>query len=156
MRASINIRQVLENEGIKYKVLEHPIAFTALEIAEAQHIPGQQVLKAVVLKVDTQLIMCVLSATRKVDFGKLLKELNGKEAHLVPEGLLAQLFPEYEVGAMPPFGHLAGLKVYVDKILDENDQVAFNAGSHREMLQVKFKDYLKLAQPTFIDFGVHI
>jgi Ala-tRNA(Pro) deacylase len=156
MKAHVNIRQILENENVSYRVLEHPLAFTALEIAESQHIPGQEVVKTIIVKGDTQIVMCVLPATHKIDFTKLLKVLNATEGHLVPEGLLAQLFPEYEVGAMPPFGHLAGLKVYVDKILEENEHIAFNAGSHREMLQIKFKDFVRLTSPSIVDIGVHI
>ncbi len=156
MSASANIRQFLDKERISYQLLEHPKAFTALEVAEAQHISGQQVIKAVIVKVDQKLAMCVLPAIHHIDFEKLRHALGVKAVNLVPEGQVAQLFPEYEVGAMPPFGQLAALTVYVDKILEENDSVAFNAGSHQEMLRIKFKDYLRLVNPIFVDMGVHI
>lgn len=156
MSDSKNIRELLEKERISYQLLEHPAAFTALEIAQAQHIAGQQVIKSVIVKIDKKLAMCVLPAIHHLDFSKMKVALGAKDVHLVPEGQVAQLFPEYEVGAMPPFGHLAGLKVYADKILEENDTVAFNAGSHREMIKIKFKDFVRLVKPVFIDMGVHV
>ncbi len=156
MQASADIRAILDKAHIHYEVLEHPPAFTAMEIAEAQHIVGQQVIKAVIVKVDGKLGMCVLPAIHVIDFAKLKAALKAKDVHLETESKVAMLFPTYEVGAMPPFGHLAGLTVYLDKSLEENDTVAFNAGSHREMLRIKFKDYLRLVKPTLIDFGMHI
>lgn len=156
MDASHPIRQMLESQQIAYQVLEHPIAFTALEIAEAQHIPGREVVKAVIVKIDGKLAMCVLPAIHKIGFPKLLQALHAKKGELVSEGLIAQLFPEYEVGAMPPFGDLAGLMVYLDKSLEENEQIVFNAGSHMEVIQIKYKDYIRLLNPVILDFGVHI
>lgn len=156
MSAFTDIRELLGKERINYQVLEHPTAFTALEIAQAQHIPGQEVIKAVIVKVDNKLAMCVLPATHKIDFPKLTKALKAKKVELVPESQVAQLFPDCEVGAMSPFGKQAKLNVYLDKILEENDTVAFNAGTHNQMIRIKFKDYLRLAKPILLDFGAHI
>lgn len=156
MSDSKDIRELLDKERISYQMLEHPQAFTAMEIAEAQHIPGQEVLKTVIVKIDDHFAMCVLPATHQVDFNKLKKVLKAQDVQLAPESQVAHLFPDCEVGAMPPFGHMAKLKVYLDKILEENDSVAFNAGTHSQMIKIRFKDYLKLAKPVFLDFGVHI
>jgi len=127
-----------------------------MEIAQAQHIVGRDVIKAVIIKTNDKLLMCVLPATHLIDFTKLKAALNTNDIQLATEGQVAMLFPNFEVGAMPPFGQLANLKVYADKSLEENESVVFNAGSHREMIKIKFKDYLRLVKPTFADIGKHI
>lgn len=156
MSVSKKVKELLEKERISYQVLEHRLAYTALEVAQAQHLPGHQVVKSIVVGVDGSWILCVLASTHKIDFEKLKRELKAKEAHLATEGDVSRLFPGFEIGAMPPFGQLAGIKVYVDKNLEENDSIAFNAGTHTDLLKIRLKDYLKAFHPQFIDFGVHI
>ena len=150
------IRDFLKKENIHYDVLEHNRAFTALEIAQAQHLPWHQVIKSVIVHADGKQILCVLPATHKIDFTKLKKVTKTQEVSLATEQEAANLFPEVEVGAMPPFGRSAGITVYVDKGLEENEAIAFNAGTHTELLKIKFKDYIKIEKPFLADFGVHI
>jgi len=149
-----NLKAMLEKEHITYQVLEHNRTITALETAQAQHIPGRQVIKTVIVESDSKLLMCVLPATHKVDFNKLKKVLNAKEVHLAPESTVAKLFPGYELGAEPPFG--SQIPVLIDKILEENDSIVFNAGTHTDMIRIKLRDYLRLVSPKFADIGVHI
>lgn len=156
MSVSKKVKELLEHERISYQVLEHTPAYTALEIAQAQHLPGHQVVKAVVVGIDGAWVLCVLAATHKIDFEKLKKALKAKEAYLASEGDVTRLFPGFEVGAMPPFGQFAGIKAVVDKNLEENDSIAFNAGTHTDLLKIKFKDFVKIAKPQFADFGVHV
>jgi Ala-tRNA(Pro) deacylase len=156
MDAVEKIKNLLENEQISYQLLEHNTAYTALEVAEAQHLQGRQMAKAVIVEADRKFVMCVLSAIYKIDLEKLKRTTNSKEIHLANEEQISKLFPGYEIGAMPPFGQLAGLKVYVDKSLEENDSIAFNAGTHTDVIRIRFKDFVRLVNPTFADFGMHI
>lgn len=156
MSASIKIKEFLEKERINYQVLEHNLAYTASEIAEAQHLPGHQVVKSVLVNGDGKWLLFVLPATRKIDFDKLKKALLLQNVDLANEGKVASLFPGCDVGAMPPFGHFAGIPVYADTNLLENETIAFNAGTHTDMIKIKFKDYMRIAKPMLCDFSVHI
>lgn len=156
MTVAVKIKELLEKERISYQVMEHERAITALEVAQAQHLPGHQLIKSVIVGADGKWVMCVLPATHKIDFDALKKVLNARDVKLADEKQVAALFPGFDIGAMPPFGQLAGLKVYVDKSLEENESVAFNAGTHTDLLKIKLKDYVKIAQPVFGLFGKHI
>lgn len=156
MSVAVKIKELLEKEKINYQVLEHDPAYTAMEVAQAQHVPGHQMIKSVIVGADGKWIMCVLPATHKIDFDKLKRVLNLKEAVLANEAKVATLFPGFEIGAMPPFSQMGGLKVYLDKSLEENETVAFNAGTHTDVLKIKLKDYMRLAKPVVIDFSKHI
>ena len=156
MSIAEKIKEFLEKERISFQVLEHHLVYTASEMAEAMHLPGHQVVKSVIVNGDGKWMLCVLPSTHKIDFEKLKKAFSLKEASLANEGKVASLFPGCDVGAMPPFGQMAGLQVYVDKDLQENETIAFNAGTHTDMLKVKFKDYLQITKPFLGDFSVHI
>jgi Ala-tRNA(Pro) deacylase len=156
MESLKKVKEFLESKRISYQLLEHTPAFTALETAEAQHVPGRQLIKTVIVDADGTLVMCVLPSTHKIDFDQLGKILRSSKVQLAEEKKLKILFPEYELGAMPPFGQLAGLKVYADKVLEENETVAFNAGTHTDLIRIKFKDYVRLTNPVLADFGLHI
>jgi Uncharacterized conserved protein len=156
MSVAFKIKELLEKEKINYQVMEHDLAFTAMEIAQKQHVPGHQMIKSVIVGTDGKWVMCVLPATHKIDFDKLKKALQVKEAGLANEAKVAGLFPGFEIGAMPPFGQMAGLKVYLDKSLEENETVAFNAGTHTDVLKIKLKDYIRLTTPSVVDFSKHI
>lgn len=156
MHISHTIKEYLDKEHVNYEVLEHDLAFTAMEVAEAQHEPGRRVVKSIIVIVDGKRMMCVLPATQRIDFKKFKEIFHANKVELASEGMVASLFPQYEVGAMPPFGHLVGLKLYADSSLKENESIAFNAGSHTAMLRIKFQDFVRLTDPVFADFGVHI
>lgn len=156
MTVSTKIKQLLDKQNIGYQILEHSIAYTAMEIAGAQHVPGKQLIKSVIVKADGQYLMCVLPAIHLIDFDKLKKVTGAKKIELAKEKDVQKLFPEYEVGAEPPFGQLYGLYVYVDKLLQENEEIVFNAGTHTDMIKIKWKDFEKLTKPRLADFGVHI
>ncbi|HEV8053086.1 MAG TPA: YbaK/EbsC family protein [Parachlamydiaceae bacterium] len=156
MTVALKIRHLLEKGHVNYDVLEHNLAYTSSEIAQAQHLPGHQVVKSVIVNGDGRWIICVLSSTHKIDFEKLRKALSLQEVTLADEVKIAALYPGCEVGAMPPFGQLAGIDVCVDTNLLENDSIAFNAGTHTELIKIKFKDFMRLENPTLADFSVHI
>jgi Ala-tRNA(Pro) deacylase len=133
--------------------IKHSAAYTAQEIAASAHVPGKELAKTVMVKIDGQMAMAVLPASFRVDF-KDLKDLAGaKKVELASEQEFKKLFPECEVGAMPPFGNLYDMAVYVANPLPEDEEIAFNAGSHTELIRLPYKDFQKLAKPTVGDFA---
>lgn len=156
MTISKKIKDYLEKEQIEYETSAHALAYTAAEVAGTQHIPGKQMVKSVIVKANDSFLMCVLPAIHLVDFEKLKKVTGSQNLSLASEGDLVQLFPEYEVGAEPPFGHLYGLKVYSDKLLEEDQEIVFNAGTHTDVIKIRYADFKRLVNPVVAEIGTHI
>jgi len=141
------LREFLDANGVKYVLIRHSPAYTAQEIAASAHVSGRELAKTIVVKLDGELAVAVLPATASVDFG-LLEEVSGaKTAELAGERDFRDRFPECELGAMPPFGNLYSLDVYVDKRLAEDETIAFNAGTHKELVKLAYKDFVRLVKP---------
>lgn len=141
------LRELLNANHVKYVTISHSPAFTAQEVAASAHIPGRQLAKTVVVKLDGELAMVVLPAARKVNFESLKKQAGADKAELAHEEEFRGTFPGCELGAMPPFGNLYGMEVYVDEELAKNDTIAFNAGSHTEVISLPYADFERLVQP---------
>lgn len=156
MTIPAKIKEYLDENNVRFEVAEHPLAYTATEVAGKQHVPGKQMVKAVIVKSDDEFIMCVLPAIHLVDFVKLKNALGNDKIKLAEEDEISKLFPEYEIGAEPPFGHLYGLKVYVDSILQDDEEIVFNAGTHTDVIKISFADYKRLANPVIAEIGSHI
>jgi Ala-tRNA(Pro) deacylase len=146
----------LDEQKIKYVKISHSPAYTAQEIAAIAHIAGRELAKSVIVKLDGELAMAVLPASYRVDFKLLKKASKAKKAELASEEEFRDRFPECELGAMPPFGNLYDIKVYVAESLTEDDEIAFNAGSHTELIRMSFKDFERLVKPTVMKFSEHI
>ena len=147
------LKEYLESNGVKYMVCIHSTAYTAQEIAASAHIPGRDLAKTVIVKLDNKMAMAVLPASYKVDFNLLKQATGSKNLELASEEEFKYLFPDCEIGAMPPFGNLYDMDVYVAETLAEDEEIAFNAGSHRELIKLGYKDFEKLAQPKIIKFS---
>lgn len=157
MALSKKLKGILDEKGIRYDVKEHPAAYTAQEIAGAQHIPGAKLLKSVIVKKSNgDFIMVVLPSTKLVDFDKLSALTKDKNLELASEDEFVKIFPDYELGAEPPFGNIYGLKVYADREIEENDKVFFNGGSHTEVVKMDLSDFVDITQPIIGDIGRHI
>jgi Ala-tRNA(Pro) deacylase len=143
----------LDANEVKYVVLRHSPAFTAQEIAATAQIPGRELAKTVMVKIDGKMAMAVLPASSMVDFARLREGLGAKAVELATETEFRGLFPECEVGAMPPFGNLYDMKVVVDSKLKEDTEIAFNAGTHKELVRVPYADFERLVKPGILDFG---
>ena len=141
------LHEFLDGHVIKYVVISHSTAFTAQEIAASAHVPGRELAKTVMVKLDGKLAMAVLPAPDKVDFDKLRALADASEAELAAEDEFKDTFPNCEVGAMPPFGNLYDMDVYVAQKLAQDDHIAFNAGSHKELIQLAYTDFERLVQP---------
>ena len=156
MSISPRLEKYLQESGVAYEVMQHPAAYTASEIAGAQHIPGKEMIKAVIIKSGDTFVMCVLSAIHLIDFEKLETSAGLKGLELASEGEVSRLFPDYEKGAEPPFGHLYQLKMYIDSQVAQNDWVVFNAGTHTDVVKMRAQDFIDLSKGIAADFGRHI
>ena len=148
------VKSFLDEHHIKYSTLFHVAAYTAQETAQAAHIPGKNLAKTILFKKDGALAMAVLPADSKINFEQLRQAAHAKAIELAKEREFKDLFPECEVGAMPPFGNLYQMEVYVDKSLTSDEEIAFNAGSHTELLRLTFKDFSTLVHPKIAPFAM--
>ncbi|MHC4383910.1 MAG: aminoacyl-tRNA deacylase [Planctomycetota bacterium] len=150
------LKKFLDKNKIKYVAISHSPTYTAQEIAASAHVPGQEMAKTVIIKVNGKMAMAVLPAPHKVDF-KILKEALGAKSvelvELATEQEFADSFPECEPGAMPPFGNLYDMDVFVAKKLTEDEEIAFNAGTHTELVKLSYKDFEKLVKPKVLTFA---
>lgn len=142
------MKEFLDSYGIKYVAISHSPAFTAMETAQSAHVLGQELAKVVMVKLDGQMAMVALPATRKVNLDRLKAVAQTKDAQLANEREFNNLFPDCEAGAMPPFGNLYGMKVFVDEALRQDEQIAFNAGSHSELVRLAYRDFERLVKPV--------
>ena len=149
------LKAFLDEHGIKYVTLSHSPAYTAQEIAATAHIPGKEMAKTVMIKLDGVMAMAVLPASYQVDFGLLTEATGAQEVTLATEEEFKNLFPDCELGAMPPFGNLYGMDVFMASSLAEDEEIAFNAGSHTELIRMAFPDYVRLVQPVQLHFSMH-
>jgi Ala-tRNA(Pro) deacylase len=140
----------LDKHNIRYLTMRHSPAITAQEIAEAAHIHGQEFAKTVIVNLDGNLVMAVLPASEKLDTDLLLTASHGKKAELAGESEFQNRFPECEVGAMPPFGNLFDMDVYIEESMTSNNNITFNAGTHTELIQMSMEDFLNLLQPRVV------
>ena len=141
------LRKFLDENNIKYVNIKHSLAYTAQEIAASAHIHGKEIAKTVIVKIDGKMAMAVIPANFKLDLGLISKAAGGKEAQLSTEQEFQDLFPGCALGAMPPFGNLYDLRVYVDESLAEDEEIAFNAGSHTELIRLSYQDFRRLVKP---------
>jgi Ala-tRNA(Pro) deacylase len=146
------VREFLDKRNIHYVSITHRQAFTAQDIAASAHISGKELAKTVMIKADGRMVMLVLPASAKVNFHLLAAALVAKKVELADEDEFAVFFPECEVGAMPPFGNLYGIEVLVADSLAQDETITFNAGTHRELIMMRFADYERLVNPKVIRF----
>lgn len=151
---SKKLKSFLDENKIKYVSIQHSSAYTAQEIAAIAHIPGKDLAKTVIIKIDGKMAMAVLPASFKVSFDNLKDTLGVKEVRLAYEQEFIDKFPDCEVGAMPPFGNIYGMEVFVAESLAEDEEIAFNACSHTELIKMNFSDFEKLVKPKRIKFSV--
>lgn len=144
----LRLRQFLDSYEIKYVVISHSVAYTAEAIAALTHIPGKEVAKTVIVKIDDALAMAVVSASQHVDLELLKAATKANVVRLAAENEFKGRFPDCETGAMPPFGNLYGMSVFADEVLSHDKEIVFNAGSHRELVRLAWKDFERLIQPN--------
>lgn len=151
---SEKLKDFLDANKVKYISIQHSSAFTAQEIAASAHIPGKDIAKTVIVKIDGKMAMAVLPASYKVSFEHLKSALGVNEVRLAYEQEFMDKFPDCEVGAMPPFGNIYNMDVYVAEALADNEEIAFNACTHTELIKMQFRDFEKLVKPKRFKFAV--
>jgi Ala-tRNA(Pro) deacylase len=146
------LREFLDNHGVKYVSVRHSPAFTAQEVAQSVHVSGRDFAKTIVVSIDSGMAMVVLPASRRIVMSDLREMLQVPHVRLASEQEFRDLFPDCELGAMPPFGNLYGLPVYVAESLAEEAEIAFNAGTHTEVIKMRYEDFEALAKPVVLAF----
>jgi Ala-tRNA(Pro) deacylase len=152
----MQVLEYLKKAGIKYEQREHKPTFSAQQMAAVEHEPGRFVVKPVLVRVDGKYVMCVLAACHKVDLGALKKELGAKSVELAEEQEMGHIFGNCELGAEPPFGNLYDIPTIMDKALEGDDHIMFQAGEHDKAIVLKMDDYRKLAKPKILEFSYHL
>ena len=146
------LHEFLDANQVRYLKIEHSPAYTAQEIAAEVHIPGKQLAKTVMVKIDGEMTMAVLPADHRINFEKLKGAANAVKVELASESEFGDLFSDCSLGAMPPFGNLYGVDVLVDASLAEDEEIAFNACTHTELIKLSYMDFERLVKPKVLRF----
>ena len=146
------LKDFLDDQHVKYVTIQHSMAYTAQEIAAKAHIPGKELAKTVIVKIDGKNAMAVLPASYRINLGRLKQVCKASQVELASEEDFRDLFPGCETGAMPPFGNLYNMDVYVENSLVDEEDIAFNAGSHTELIKLSYQDFEKLVHPKAASF----
>lgn len=152
----MNVQSYLDEMGVAYRLSHHPMAYTAQDLASVEHVPGRQVIKAVVVKADGQFIMCVLPACHRIDLPALREQLDAEDVKLADEQKLGELFPDCELGAEPPIGRLYDMPTIMDESLTADARVMFQAGTHSDAVTMSLAEYRRVAQPEMGYFCRHV
>ena len=147
------LQEFLDSHNIKYTSIAHSVAYTSQGIAALTHISGKELAKTVIVKIDGVLAMAVLSASSQVDLSRLAAAAGANHVVLASEQEFKDKFPDCDTGAMPPFGNLYGLPVFADQSLRHDKEIAFNAGSHWELIRMAWEDFEKLVRPRIAQFA---
>lgn len=150
------LREFLDQNHIEYTHTVHPLAYTAREVASAEHVPAREVAKTVIFLSEQGYGMAVLPADSVVDLEQLRLDLGLSRLRLATEAELGELFPSCELGAMPPFGNLWKLPVYVDSRMSGEATITFNAGTHRDVIHMQYRDFERLVNPAIAPFAKRV
>jgi Ala-tRNA(Pro) deacylase len=147
------LKEYLDENNIRYMIIYHSPAYTGQELAESVHISGKEIAKTVILKAGGGYLMAVLPASWKINFDYLEEQVAAKGLRLADEDEIKDLFPDCEVGAMPPFGNIYDMPVYAASALSEDDEIIFNAGTHTDAIRMSYNDYIRLVGPNVVNFS---
>jgi len=147
---STRLHRLLDANHVKYQTIAHLPTHSAQETAAVAHVPGREFAKTVIVSIDGRLAMVVQNAKSLVSLGRIKAVTGARDVHLAGEQEFADLFPDCEPGAMPPFGNLYGMEVFVTQALAEDDEITFNAGSHTELVRLGFQDFARLVHPVLV------
>lgn len=149
----MQIAEYLDKTGAKYEISTHSPTFSAQRMAAVIHEPGRHVAKPVIMKVDGRFVMCVLAACDKADLAALKRQMGAKSVELASEEEIGRIFPDCELGAEPPLGNLYKMETVMDKSLEQDERIKFQAGTHQEVVEMRMEDYRKLVSPKILDFS---
>ncbi len=149
----MRLMEFLDKGKVQYEMHEHTPVFTAQGLAAVEHERGRYVAKPVIVKADDRYMMCVLPAPRKISLDKLKGQIKAESVVLAAEDEIGKLFDDCDLGAEPPFGNLYDLPTVMDKSLDADDHIVFQAGTHDKAIRMTMADYRKLVQPKVLDIA---
>lgn len=142
------LRSFLDSQNVKYLVISHSLAYTAQGVAALAHVSGKKLAKTVIVKIDGILAMAVVPASSHVDLDRIRALTGSQTVEIATEREFKDAFPDCETGAMPPFGNLYDMSVYADASLAESEEITFSAGTHRELVRMRWEDMVRLVDPT--------
>ncbi len=143
MAIAITLKEYLETAGADYDVVPHTYTTSSMSIAEAAHIPGDKLVKAVLLEDEDGYVLAVVPATHHLDLGRISELLN-RRLGLATEDELGNIFTDCDLGAIPPIGNAYGIEVVMDECLKDCDEVYFEAGDHIELVHMNTDAFMKL------------
>ena len=152
----MNLQSYLDELGVHYRLSRHDEAYTAQDLAAAEHVSGREVIKPVVVQADGQFVMCALPASYRVDLDELRAQLQANDVKIADEAKLSEMFPDCELGAAPPIGRLYGMPTIMDESLFADEKVMFQAGTHCDAVTMSLADYRRVAMPEVAYFGRHV
>ena len=152
----MKVNEYLEREGVRFKMVAHAPTYSALELAEETQTPGDEVAKTVVLKADAKPLLAVLQSTHKIDFEAVKRALSAQEVELVDEGEFKKLFPDCELGALPPFGSQYEMETLLDEPLTQDESILFEGNTHQEAVRMAYADFARLEKPRVAAFTKHL
>ena len=147
------LERYLRDMGVPYQTQHHPLAYTAREVAVSEQLPPRLVAKVVIAVVGEAPMMLVLPADARIHLGAVAYVTDTRAPRLAREDELARWFPDCAVGAMPPFGNLYEMPVYVDHALTKDETMYFQAGTHADTMSLKYADYERLVKPMVGSFA---
>jgi Ala-tRNA(Pro) deacylase len=147
MAIARKLERLLDGSGVRYGITLHREAFTARQVATAEHVAPYEVAKPVVFAIPQGYFMAVVPADSDVNLKALRRVVGAQDLRLATEAEMTALFPDAELGAMPPIGELYGLPMYVDRSLAAQKEIVFNGGTHREAVHMRYEDWERIAHP---------
>jgi Ala-tRNA(Pro) deacylase len=153
MTGKQKLEAFLREQHVPFQIQRHRVAYTSQEVALSEHLPSQMMAKVAIAFADVTMIMLVLPASHRIDLTRLSATIGVQRVHLASEQEIAAAFPDCEVGAMPPFGNLYHLPVYVDRLLAEDDMIVLQAGTHTDTISMKYADFARVVKPIVADFA---
>ena len=153
---SERLKKYLDENRVPYETHVHRLAYTAQQVAAEEHVPGRMMAKTVIVHTGEGFAMAVLPAPLRLDLGALRAALNQPNVRLATEAEFSSLFPDSETGAMPPFGNLYNLPVFVDEALAKDEEIVFNAGTHRDSIKMRVADFARLVQPRILALAFRV
>jgi Ala-tRNA(Pro) deacylase len=153
MQCLQRLEAYLREQKVPFQIQHHPLAYTAREVAATEHLPTYLMAKVVVVFADGRPVMLVVPASLHVSLDQAGKAIGAAVARLAHEEELATLFPDCAIGAMPPFGNLYDLPVYVDRTLAQDEHMVFQAGTHADTMRMAYADFARLVQPAVAEFA---
>ncbi len=148
------LKDFLDCNKIRYNTISHPIAYSAQMVAHSAHIPGREMAKTIIVKVNGKMTMIVTTANEKVNMAMLKNIFSTNDVELAKESEFMNKFPDCELGAMPPFGNLYDMDEVISVELSKDKDIVFNAGTHTELIKMMYKDFERLVNPKILDFKI--